>query len=170
MGRTEILVVSIKTKIGFNHLGAPPGKSEAAHVLGDVSIPEINIPNQRGSAKVNVKDRCLVILNIYGISPVKFNLIKIKNRGVIIVESPLSLREDVCLSCEKIKVIGKFIKFEMREGTSHIFDCVSIINIIEGKIIGMRTDFIIGKERAEEVKGSNEEKMSVNMQDLGKPI
>lgn len=34
IGRTEILVVSIRTKNGFNHLGAPPGRREAIQYGG----------------------------------------------------------------------------------------------------------------------------------------
>ena len=30
IGRTRILVVSIRTRNGFSHEGAPPGRSEAA--------------------------------------------------------------------------------------------------------------------------------------------
>ena len=34
IGRTEILVVSINTRKGFNHLGAPPGRREAVQWEG----------------------------------------------------------------------------------------------------------------------------------------
>ena len=32
-GRTKILTVSIITKNGFNQSGAPPGRSDAAHLV-----------------------------------------------------------------------------------------------------------------------------------------
>lgn len=64
MGRTEILVVSISTKNGFNHLGAPPGRSAAAQDEGLVKMPEIIKDNHRGRPITKVNDKCLVILKI----------------------------------------------------------------------------------------------------------
>lgn len=64
MGRTEILVVSINTKNGFNHLGAPPGRREAVQEEGLNKIPDRIRDNHRGNPIVKVKDRCLEILNI----------------------------------------------------------------------------------------------------------
>lgn len=62
MGRTEILIVSINTKKGFNHLGAPPGSKEAAQVEGLVKIPDRIKENHKGNPITSVKERWLVIL------------------------------------------------------------------------------------------------------------
>jgi hypothetical protein len=64
IGRTEILVVSIKTRNGFNQKGAPPGRIPAAKLEGEFTTEERIKANQRGRAKVRVKNRCLDVLKI----------------------------------------------------------------------------------------------------------
>ena len=59
IGRTPILVVSIKTRKGFSHLGAPPGNKPARKAVGKKAAPEIRRDSHIGSAKVNVKNRWL---------------------------------------------------------------------------------------------------------------
>ena len=48
IGRTKILTVSTRTKKGFNHLGAPLGRREAATEEGEKTTPEIIILSHRG--------------------------------------------------------------------------------------------------------------------------
>lgn len=64
IGRTEILMVSINTRKGFNHLGAPPGSNAAAQEEGLVNIPDIIRASHKGSPITSVNDRCLVALKI----------------------------------------------------------------------------------------------------------
>lgn len=63
IGRTRALSVSINTSGGFNHAGAPPGKSAAAKDSGACSRLEIIRASHSGSPKVRVKMRWLVSLN-----------------------------------------------------------------------------------------------------------
>jgi hypothetical protein len=54
-GRTKILVVSIRTRNGFNQSGAPSGKKCAIDALGDLVNVDSIILNQIGSPKLRVK-------------------------------------------------------------------------------------------------------------------
>jgi hypothetical protein len=63
-GRTTILVVSINTRNGFNHSGAPSGRKWAIDALGAlVNEDKINL-SHKGSPRLNVKIKCLEVLNI----------------------------------------------------------------------------------------------------------
>lgn len=57
IGRTRILNVSTKTRKGFNHAGAPPGKREAAADEGDFITPERIIPIHIGRPSVSLNSR-----------------------------------------------------------------------------------------------------------------
>jgi hypothetical protein len=62
MGRTIVLTVSIKIKNGFNHAGAPPGKSDAKVVEGLYdALDKINL-NHKGRPKEKVKIKCEEVL------------------------------------------------------------------------------------------------------------
>lgn len=54
-GRKMILVVSISTKKGFNHEGAPPGSNEAAAVEGEYDLPDRIRDSHKGTPNENVK-------------------------------------------------------------------------------------------------------------------
>jgi hypothetical protein len=69
IGRTIILIVSIRTRKGFNQSGAPPGKSLPINFIGLYIILERIIENHKTRPKTKVKIRWLVILNLYGSSP-----------------------------------------------------------------------------------------------------
>lgn len=56
-GRTEILIVSINTRKGFNHVGAPLGSNLAAKEEGENINAEIIRESQRGRARERVKSR-----------------------------------------------------------------------------------------------------------------
>jgi hypothetical protein len=63
-GRTTILVVSINTRNGFNQSGAPSGRKCAIDALGAfVNEDKINL-SHKGSPRLNVKIKCLEVLNI----------------------------------------------------------------------------------------------------------
>lgn len=57
MGRTRILVVSIITRNGFNHSGAPSGRKCAVDFFGEYLNEEINILNHMGSPIDSVNRR-----------------------------------------------------------------------------------------------------------------
>jgi len=63
-GRTIILVVSIRTRNGFNQSGAPSGRKWATDALGALVNEERIILSHRGSPRVRVKIKCLDVLNI----------------------------------------------------------------------------------------------------------
>lgn len=88
IGRTRILRVSTKTRKGFNHLGAPPGRREAAAVDGEVATPEIMIPIHIGRPKDSLKSRWEVVLKMYGRIPLKFRIITMIKREARIEAEP----------------------------------------------------------------------------------
>lgn len=82
IGRRRILAVSIKTRKGFSQSGAPEGRSEAAKYDGEFLIDEMISANHIGSPSLSVKRRCLVELNTYGSSPIRFIEINMMNSAV----------------------------------------------------------------------------------------
>jgi hypothetical protein len=98
IGRTKILVVSIRTRNGFNHLGAPSGRKWAIDALVFFVNLESTIDNHRGKPNLNVKIRWLVNLNVYGTKPDRFIRIIITNRGVTIDLKPFKLNMKVRVS------------------------------------------------------------------------
>lgn len=63
IGRTTTLVVSIRTRKGFNQSGAPSGRKWATNILGqNISLEMINII-QNGIPRDIVNRRCLEVLN-----------------------------------------------------------------------------------------------------------
>jgi hypothetical protein len=88
-GRTEILVVSISTRNGFNQSGAPSGKKCAINILGNFVSLERIMDIHNGSPRAKVKIRCLDDLNEYGIKPIKLiRIIRMKS-DVILSFNPL---------------------------------------------------------------------------------
>lgn len=64
IGRTAMLVVSIRARKGFNQAGAPPGKRDA---INDVGVFEMALRislSHIGRARIRVRKRCLEALNI----------------------------------------------------------------------------------------------------------
>lgn len=57
MGRTRILIVSIKIRAGFSHVGAPLGSRFAVAVLGSFEKPERIRDSHRGIPRVTVNRR-----------------------------------------------------------------------------------------------------------------
>lgn len=64
IGRTLILVVSIKIRNGLSHDGAPSGRKCAINCLVLYSILEIIIDNHSGNPSDIVNIRCLDRLNV----------------------------------------------------------------------------------------------------------
>ena len=89
IGRTRSLTVSISTRKGFNHPGAPLGRRPAVNDLGEYRSPEISSDNQRQRARGRVMARCLEKPKAYGTKPIKFTRRSKRNRGVTIDTNPL---------------------------------------------------------------------------------
>ncbi len=108
-GRTATLVVSINTRNGFNQSGAPSGRKCAIVFLGlSMSLDMINL-NHTGNPIVSVNIRCLDVLNVYGISPIRLIIIKVMKIEEMINVVPLIRVLDVRASCVKmVDVIGNF--------------------------------------------------------------
>ena len=64
MGRSKILVVSIRINAGLKASGAPVGRRWAAAAAGLWAHPEIRSESHIGRAKVRVKTKWLLTLNV----------------------------------------------------------------------------------------------------------
>jgi hypothetical protein len=94
-GRTIILVVSIRTRNGFNQSGAPSGRKCAVEFLGLKKKDEMINLNHRGSAKDKDIIRCLDNLNVYGIIPARLIIIININKEVTIKDMPFRCVDEV---------------------------------------------------------------------------
>ena len=91
IGRTIILDDSIKTKNGLSQFGAPSGRKCAIVAFGIFEILDrINI-SHIGNPILSVNSRCLVILNVYGNSPIIFRTIMVKKMLGIIINNGFML-------------------------------------------------------------------------------
>lgn len=75
-------MVSIITKNGFSHLGAPAGRRPAAVLVGAEMILEIININHNGNPKESVRIKWLVALKTYGNKPNKFNDVRKTNKTI----------------------------------------------------------------------------------------
>ena len=82
IGRIIFLTVSIITIIGIKNDGVPKGTKWASKLLYWNMIENNIVPNQIGRAKTKVIDKCLVLVKIYGISPIKLEKIIKKNTEI----------------------------------------------------------------------------------------
>ena len=116
IGRTVTLVVSIRTRKGFNQSGAPSGRKCAIDFLIDLKNLDNIIANHSGRPKIRVKIRCLDVLKKYGINPSKLIIMIEKNRVVTVCLSPLRLFMNVRVNCALIIMInGVIIEFVREE-------------------------------------------------------
>lgn len=107
IGRTRILVVSIITKNGFSHSGAPSGRKWATDFFGEYINDEMIILSHIGSPIDSVKIRCLDEDNEYGTIPIKLTKIIKMNRVVTIDDIPFKLTDVVRDNCVIIvSIIG----------------------------------------------------------------
>lgn len=102
IGRTRILVVSISTRNGFNHVGAPSGSRWAINFFGLLKALEITRAAHSGRPNPRVITRWVVILNVYGIKPAIFIMIIIEKIDEIIKVNPFNNLEYVRVNCAKI--------------------------------------------------------------------
>lgn len=108
IGRTRILVVSIITKNGFNHSGAPSGKKWAIDFFVWSVKDEIIILNHIGRPIDSVRIKCLEEESEYGIIPAKLIKIIRTNSVVISEDIPFKLIDIVRDNCVIIvSIIGK---------------------------------------------------------------
>ena len=82
IGRIIFLTVSIITIIGIKNEGVPKGTRWANSLLYWNTIENNIVPIQIGKAKTKVIDKCLVLVKIYGINPIKFEKIIKKNTEI----------------------------------------------------------------------------------------
>lgn len=75
IGWTSTLIVSVNTKNGLSHVGAPSGKKWAIVFFGCLVSLDRMISNHIGSPIDRVIIRCLVFLREYGVMPSKFDKI-----------------------------------------------------------------------------------------------
>jgi hypothetical protein len=91
IGRTRILVVSISTKNGFSHSGAPSGRKCATDFFGECANDDRIIDSHIGSPIDRVIMRCLDEDNEYGIIPIKLIKIIATNNVVTRDDMPFKL-------------------------------------------------------------------------------
>ncbi len=106
IGRTRILVVSIITRNGFSHSGAPSGRKCATDFLGEYANDEIIILSHIGSPIDSVRIKCLEDDSEYGIIPIRLMPIIVTNNAVTIEDIPFRLIDSVRESCVIITLIN----------------------------------------------------------------
>lgn len=160
-GRTDTLVVSIKTRNGLSQSGAPSGRKWAIDALGAAENEDKIILNHRGNPQVKVKIKWLEILKKYGISPIKFINIIVVNKDevniTIILKLPRKVRFSWAIISDPISSNVALVRFIYIIGHKWI---ITIIIILINKI-----KEVDGSVELNEI-GSNEEKISdiiVNM-------
>ena len=82
IGRIIFLTVSIITIIGIKNDGVPRGTKWANNLLYWKTIETIIVPNQIGKARTKVIDKCLVLVKMYGINPIKLEKIIKKKKEI----------------------------------------------------------------------------------------
>lgn len=102
IGWTNTLIVSVRTRNGFSHVGAPSGRKCAIVFLGCfVSLDRI-INIHIGNPIDSVIIKCLVFLREYGVIPRRFDRIMMTKIVDTIIDIPFMCVEYVRDSCEKI--------------------------------------------------------------------
>lgn len=156
IGRTKILVVSIITKNGFSHSGAPSGRKCAIDFFGEYENDEMIILNHIGRPIDSVKIRCLDDDSEYGTIPIKLMAMIATNSVVTIDDIPFKWIDDVRDSCVIIVSTIGYMNILFRWLIFHICGWVAIINIILS-IIAIVVDGI----NSVKLIGSKIEKMSL---------
>lgn len=105
IGRTAILVVSISTRNGLSHSGAPSGKKWAIDFFGEYVNDEMIILSHIGKPIDSVIIKCLDDDSEYGIIPIRLIAIMVMNKAVTIDDIPFKLIDKVRDSCAIIKFI-----------------------------------------------------------------
>lgn len=95
IGRTKILVVSIITKNGFSHVGAPSGKKWAIDFFMENEKDEINMLNHKGRPIDRVIIKWLEDDSEYGIMPIRLIEINKINKDDTVIDKPFKLIDEV---------------------------------------------------------------------------
>jgi len=126
-GRTKILDVSIRTRNGLSQSGAPSGRKCAIDALGALENVDRIILNHKGNPNVSVKIRCLEVLNIYGIRPIRLIIMISVNRVDTINLIPLRLNMYVRLSCDIMTDLIAYRVIISRDGFIQKYEFIDII-------------------------------------------
>jgi len=130
IGRTVTLVVSIRTRNGFNQSGAPSGRKWAIDFIIDLKNLDIIMDSHNGRPKINVKIRWLEVLKKYGISPRRLIVIIEKNKVATVWLSPFRFDINVRESCVVIIRRNGAIIDLLREEANQNVSCVDKISIM----------------------------------------
>lgn len=90
-GRIMFLIVSIKTINGIRRFGVPFGTKCANIEFVLLNHPKIIILIHNGNAIANENARCLELVKIYGINPIKLLIKMNKNKEIVINVIPSEL-------------------------------------------------------------------------------
>lgn len=158
-GRTSTLVVSIRTKNGFNQSGAPSGRKWAVLDLGFFTNLEIIRLSHKGSPRDRVNRRWLDKLKQYGINPIKLTEIISKNSKAIGWDMPF--KEFASVRCNWLNIISTIRK--VTEKTRLLAGNIDKIKIrVTAGVKDRKISFIGIKDL--DMWGSNIEKISGSMQ------
>lgn len=155
IGWTNTLIVSVSTRNGLSHVGAPSGRKWAIVFLGCLVSLEriINIHIGRPIDKVIIK--CLVFLRVYGVIPRRLDRMIVIKIVETIADIPFIWVEYVRDSWEKIVDIIGISLTEARFIDGHIDRLRNKMIISEISRSGVRAGIT-----EEYTYGSNVEKMS----------
>lgn len=155
IGRTIIDDDSISTKNGLSQSGAPSGSKWAIVFLGDFdALDKINISHM-GSPILSVNSKWLVILNVYGNSPIIFIVTIIKKIDGIIVSNGFKLIMKVrSISGTRILYIDIFV-MDRLSSIAQMFRSTII-----KKMMLVRNMIVIDGINLLNEAGSNDEKIS----------
>ena len=135
IGRTIILVVSISTRNGFSHSGAPSGRKWAVDFFIEYENDEINILIQSGRPIESVKIKWLDDDKEYGIIPIRLIKISKINNEEIVIDKPFKLIDDVRDSWFIMNFIIGATDDSERLWIFHIFIWNSINSDVFNKIV-----------------------------------
>ena len=163
IGRTLILIVSIKTRNGFNHIGAPSGNSIAINCFLLFINLDVIIIVHIGRPRTTVKIKWDLSLNDIGVRPIILIKIIIIKIDLIILIIPFIYGIFVDINCLKITDLGNFININNLLFIVHIFVYKKII-AINDIIIKILDGILLIPLNS---KISKDEKISIIIQDLG---
>lgn len=124
IGRTRILVVSIITKNGLSHVGAPSGRKCAVDFFVEYLNEDISILNHIGRPIDMVSNKWLEDEIEYGTIPIKLTITIIVNTLHTVIDIPLRLIDIVRNICSIINCIKGVYILDFRCGIFHMFNWI----------------------------------------------
>lgn len=156
IGRTKILVVSIITKKGFSHSGAPSGKKCATDFLGEYANDDRISDSHIGRPIDSVIIKCLDDDSEYGIIPIKLTRMIVINSVVTSDDIPFKLKDIVRDNCVIItSIMGRLIAL-FRCPNFHIWGWIIMISAM----FSMMASVVDGNNNVK-LAGSKIEKISL---------